>query len=202
MDNNMNNNMNMLLSPYKFTSTWFEYSELKSNIHTYINNISINKILEIGSYEGAASCYFSDNFLDANGSKLTCVDPFVTNDTTSPVYNNIKQIFINNIKQSKNCNKVRLRTLYSSDFFKNNKEIYTFIYIDGSHVPEDVKFDFENSLKVIEPNGIIWMDDYSSSESFSSAINEVYEKNKDNLSIIHKGYQIAFKYNNAKALSC
>jgi len=58
---------------------------------------------------------------------------------------------------------------------------------------KDIEYDFNNSLKIIEIDGIIWMDDYSSSSSVTELINSLYEANKDSISIIHKGYQIAFK---------
>lgn len=176
---------------YNFTVTWFQYSELKQHLHNFLSNNTINKILEIGSFEGASSCYFSDNFLDTKGSTLTCVDPFSTSDTTSPVYDNIKQVFINNIKSSKNWQKVRLRQLTSRDFFEQNIDTFTFIYIDGSHTLEDITQDFLGALKIIELNGIIWMDDYLSSEPVTKLIDSLYDENV--LTVIHKGYQIAFK---------
>jgi len=178
---------------YKFTTFWFDESELKKEMHKYVNPIDINNFLEIGSYEGASACFISDNFLDTDGSTLVCVDPFDVSDSTSPVYCNIKKIFTNNVFNSKNRNKIRLRQLFSDDFFKQNKQLFTFIYIDGSHLLEDIYSDFINSLDIIKLNGIIWMDDYSSSQNVTNLINSIYETNKDNLEIIHKGYQIAFK---------
>ena len=102
-------------------------------------------------------------------------------------------IFIQNISKSKNWNKVRLRKMYSTDFFKQNKDYFTFIYIDGSHVPDDIKNDFINSLEILSINGIIWMDDYASSTQVKELIDKLYYDNKDKLTIIHKGYQIAFR---------
>ena len=86
-----------------------------------------------------------------------------------------------------------MRQLFSNDFFKRNVNTFTFIYIDGSHLPEDIKQDFINSLSIIRIGGIIWMDDYASSEQVTTLIDSLYNDNKDTLSIIHKGYQIAFR---------
>ena len=60
----------------QFSNEWFNKSEIKSNIHKFLDKTKINKILEIGSYEGAFSCFISDNYLDSVGSILICVDPF------------------------------------------------------------------------------------------------------------------------------
>ncbi len=178
---------------YNFTNNWFEYSEIKREIEKYVDKDNINIFLEIGSYEGAFTCHISDNYLDSMGSKIICVDPFDISDNTSPVYNCVKKVFVKNITSSKNWQKIRLCELYSTNFFKNNKQLFTFIYIDGSHICEQIKEDFINSLKIIKQNGIIWLDDYASSEEVTNVIDEIYNNNLDSLEIIHKGYQIAFR---------
>jgi predicted O-methyltransferase YrrM len=131
--------------------------------------------------------------MDNNNSFLVCVDPFDISDTTSPVYDNTEEIFLNNIKISKHYDKILHKKQYSDDFFKENTQTFNFIYIDGSHLVEDIEKDFNNSLKIIENNGIIWMDDYASSEKVTNLIDSLYEKNKRRLNIIHKSYQIAFR---------
>jgi beta-1,4-mannosyl-glycoprotein beta-1,4-N-acetylglucosaminyltransferase len=177
---------------YTFTNTWFEYSEIKHVLLNYIGKSSCNKILEIGSYEGASACFFSDNLLDNEQSFITCVDPFSENDTTSPLNNTTKIHFYNNIRNSKHYNKMLVEEMYSTDFYKKNDKTYNFIYIDGSHLLEDIITDFNNCLQIIEDNGIIWMDDYGAGE-ITNCIDNLYEKNKHRLQIIHKGYQIAFR---------
>ena len=46
---------------YEFTRNWFNNSAIKKKIKTFINSKNINKILEIGSWEGQSSVYFSDS---------------------------------------------------------------------------------------------------------------------------------------------
>ena len=177
---------------YIFTNTWFINSEIKELLFNYVNKSTINKILEIGSYEGASACFFSDHLLDNQLSHITCVDPFSINDTTSPLNNTTKIHFYNNIRRSKNYNKVLVEEMYSTDFYKKNDKTYNFIYIDGSHLLDNIITDFNNCLQIIEYNGIIWMDDYGAGE-ITSCIDNLYEANKHCLQIIHKGYQIAFR---------
>jgi hypothetical protein len=43
----------------------------------------------------------------------------------------------------------------SDDFFIQNKEMFDIIFIDGHHDSEYVCRDFNNSLKILNPNGVI-----------------------------------------------
>lgn len=178
-----------------FSNTWFDDSELKSNIDKYLDPNKINTILEIGSFEGASACFFSNNYLNAEGSTLTCVDPFDVSDSTSPLYQDIKNIFLNNIILSKNWQKIRLQSMYSNEFFKDNTKHFNFIYIDGSHLIENIQQDFNNALNVCTSDGIIWMDDYLGGQDnkIKTCIDNLYEHNKNKLEIIHIGYQIGFR---------
>ena len=47
----------------------------------------------------------------------------------------------------------------SDEFFKNNKLKFDIIFIDGLHIYEQVKKDILNSIKVLNPNGIILLHD-------------------------------------------
>ena len=145
------------------------------------------KILEIGSHEGASAVFFSNYFLDHPESILVCVDPFNTSDTTTPVNETTKRVFMENLMLSKNYFKVKNYCGYSNNFFEENNETFTFIYIDGSHLIPDVTMDLLNSVKVILPGGIIWMDDYNTIKEHIDKIN------MDGFEIIHQGYQIAFR---------
>lgn len=47
----------------------------------------------------------------------------------------------------------------SDDFFKQNKETFDIVFIDGLHENEQVYKDIDNSLKVLNKNGVILMHD-------------------------------------------
>lgn len=49
--------------------------------------------------------------------------------------------------------------LTSDQFFKDNKEFFDCIFIDGLHTYEQVKKDIQNSLKFLNENGIILLHD-------------------------------------------
>ena len=93
------------MSVYKFTSNYFGTCEIKHALDESASKMANWKILEIGSFEGSSAVYFSDNLLDHPDAELTCVDPFLENDTTTPFSvdgNDTMHLFINNISKSKN----------------------------------------------------------------------------------------------------
>ncbi len=178
---------------YEFTSNYFGNCEIKIEIETNANKQTIWKILEIGSFEGSSATYFSDNLLDHPESELTCVDPHDAKDSTTPFTksgNDTMCVFINNISKSKNFQKILYHRMYSSEFYKKNKKTYNFIYIDGSHLVEDVVLDFTECLKILEPGGFLACDDYG---SIKECIDKLYEANKNRLRIVGYGYQILFQ---------
>jgi uncharacterized protein YxjI len=83
----------------------------------------------------------------------------------------------------------------SDNFFKNNKQTYNFIYIDGCHEPDFIKRDMENSFKVLEKGGIMWMDDYSGGDGvqIKNTMNAVLEKYNGKYELINKNYQLAIR---------
>ena len=48
----------------------------------------------------------------------------------------------------------------TNEFFEQNTEKFDFIYVDASHIREDVEMDGENALKVLNPGGLIVFDDF------------------------------------------
>ena len=89
---------------------------------------------------------------------------------------------------------------YSRDFFsdKHSNKLYDLIYIDGSHIPEDITFDMENSFKVLRKGGIMWMDDYLGGPAEDNGriritMDAFINSHSDEVQIISKGYQLAIK---------
>lgn len=179
---------------YTFTSTWFKGSEIRKLIPLALDPTSKNTILEIGSYEGASACYFSDHFLDHPQSTLTCIDPFNLQDTTSPIQTTTMNTFKSNMNKSKNAHKVTLMNVFSSEYYKSNpSQLFNFIYIDGSHLPSDIIIDFDECFKLLEVGGIMWLDDYACNSEVKDCIDKLSMKYVNQLSIIHQDYQIAYR---------
>ena len=183
------------MSSYYFTKTWFDCADIKSRLMSFFNSNQLLNILEIGSYEGASSVFIADNLLSNTSSKLTCVDPFLLSDNITPLTTSTENTFLFNISKSKHHDRIFHKKMLSSEFYLENKEKYDLIYIDGSHEVEDVRNDFLNCIKILNKNGIMWMDDYAAEKlGLTQCINELYEQNKNMLEVIHVGYQVAFRY--------
>ena len=58
----------------------------------------------------------------------------------------------------------------SDDFFATNKSCFDVIFIDGLHTYEQVKKDIENSLKILNKNGFIFIHDLIPDSKISSKV--------------------------------
>lgn len=161
-----------------------------------INKIRKIKYLEIGSFEGRSMVFIKE--LD-NLESLMAIDTFEGSDEHKNIdFRKVYENFKYNINLGGNENLNFLKT-NSNDFFKNNKNYYNLIYIDGSHHYEQVKKDFINSFNFLENNGYIICDDfmwfyYDKIElNPIKAILECYELYKSKLSVEFVYHQIIFK---------
>ena len=183
---------------YKYSQTWFLYSEIRSILFTFLDREQENNILEIGCFEGLSSVFFADNFLSNENSTLTCVDPFLTisnNDHGMFLQNGEENNFEYNTTICKNSEKIIKHKITSDNFFAQNNKTYNFIYIDGCHEIDYIKRDMENSFSILETNGIMWMDDYLGGDriQIKNAMNEFLEQYNGQYELIYKGYQLALK---------
>jgi len=186
------------MNNYKYSQSWFIGSEIKNRLFYFLDKSKENKILEIGCFEGLSSVFFADNFLDNPNSTLTCVDPFLTvnnNDHQRFLQNNEEMNFDFNISVCKNSDRITVHKITSDIFFENNNQTYNFIYIDGSHEPDFIKRDMENSFNSLEKNGIMWMDDYGGGDGIQikNTMDAFLEKYRGQYELIHIGYQLAIK---------
>ena len=100
--------MNLDLSKYRYTQTWFVNSEIRKNLLSNISKDNKINMLEIGCFEGLSACAFSDNILNHPESTLDCVDPFILSGTNPEISSqNItlatEKKFKHNINMSKKC---------------------------------------------------------------------------------------------------
>ena len=187
-----------IMTPYRYSQDWFVYSEIKGNLLNFIDSQKENRILEIGCFEGLSSVFFADNLLDHPSATLICVDPFMRiekNDHARFLQNNEEQTFDYNISVCKNSNKVTVHQITSDAFFETNNRTFNFIYIDGCHEPDFIERDMENAFRFLEPNGIMWMDDYSGGDGIQikNTMNKFLETYKGQYTVIHTGYQLAIR---------
>jgi predicted O-methyltransferase YrrM len=115
-------------------------------------------LLELGSNNGVSTQLFSEYV-----NTVVSVDLVLTDNMKNVLEHNKNIMFYN---------------MYFLDFFKQNKETFDFIYIDGSHCYEDVKTDIKNCQKILKTDGIISGHDYNSKTiGVIEATNEIFGKN-------------------------
>jgi len=127
----------------------------------YITKESI--VLELGSNDGVSTKLFA-----AHAKKVVAVDMVLTQ--------KMKKVL-------DECENIVFFNTNFCDFFKNhNTENYDLIYIDGSHLYQDVKIDISNAMKNVKYNGVLCGHDYNSScPGVFEAVNEIL--NKENIEV-------------------
>lgn len=84
----------------------------------------------------------------------------LTGETLSSVAPFVDRAVGVDIKDSRSFKQGEFYLMSSDDFFSSNPSFRAdVIYVDGSHVYEQVEKDFENSLKILNKHGIIILDD-------------------------------------------
>ena len=167
---------------YNFTNNWFE-SVAREVWDSLIPQIKPSKILEIGSYEGASTCYLIDKITSERNIELHCIDTWEGGEEHKKGGNaevdmsKVESRFQRNTKLAidKAENSVQLTvhkessdTALSKLISQGRKRYFDFIYVDGSHQASDVLCDAVLSFKLLKINGVIAFDDYLWQENFSN----------------------------------
>lgn len=125
-------------------------------------------LLEIGTFEGLATCWLVDHVLTHPDARITTVDPYMrTSEVDTFVSDAAAQAnFEANRARSKFPEKVTSFVGTSADYFdsldrKEERGTFDAIYIDGSHMAADVLFDAVTCWGLLKPGGIIIFDDYN-----------------------------------------
>lgn len=162
---------------YDFSHEWYKQLTESARIaaenevlKTKIDPSKKHTILEIGVFEGASSCWWSDNLLDHPESVLFSIDPFTgseehhANPTEYPTLNRIEEIARKNIAKSKNSSKVNIVKGASWDVFHVIKELtdgkIDILYIDGAHDRFSVTRDVALYWPLVKNGGLVIFDDY------------------------------------------
>ena len=185
---------NLNVEPYynfSISKNWFGYSELKNYLQSIAENQIFYNILEIGSFEGCSSCFFSDIILNHENGSLTCVDPFISDGCSLTDHTTLKDKFYSNISKSKNYSKIKVVEDFSDNFYSSQIESkFNFIYIDGEHSEKQILKDLDECFRLAEINALIWCDDYNN--QWKHVFDDWLTKKEDNIKIIHSNYQLGF----------
>jgi hypothetical protein len=177
----------------------FNYDDWFSNNmniwKNYLAPLKEIKYLEIGSFEGRSAVFVGEL---NNVEEVTCVDTFEGSDELNNI--NFDLVYKNCSENLKKLNKAyNLIKDTSHNFFQKNNKKFNVIYIDGSHLYDDLKKDFINSMNCLDDGGILICDDFlwffyeKIEQNPIGAILECYENYKKDLEILFINHQIIFK---------
>lgn len=164
----------MIKAGYEFTNNWFEVSA-KPTWERLLPKLDVSRVLEIGSYEGASTCFLIKNLAHRKGSEIHCVDNwegglehkaggFVESDMSE-----VEKRFLHNTRLAQeeiaNAPKVVVHKgssdlMLASLIASGRSNYFNLIYIDGSHQAPDVLADAVLSFRLLGAGGIMIFDDY------------------------------------------
>ncbi|KAF0412722.1 SAM-dependent methyltransferase [Gigaspora margarita] len=185
---------------FKFTYDWFKYFIPDwENFLSHLKNQKIN-VLEIGAFEGRSTTWILEELFNNPESKLISVDPF---DDTFLDVKNYEATFHENVKiTGKEKQNEVMKSLSSDALIKLNYESkikFDFIFIDGSHVANDVLVDAVLAWNLLKEGGIIIFDDYELEryeEEYNNAkvaVDSFLKCYEPQIEVIHKGFQVIVK---------
>ena len=169
---------------YQFTNNWFEPAA-KIVWDTLIPNLKPTRILEIGCYEGAASCYLIEKLGSHQYIEIHCVDTWegsIENKALGTDMSDVEQRFKHNIKVAQSrfsndalvsVNKGRSDSILANMLLCDYAGYFDFIYVDGSHQAPDVLCDAVLAFRLLRVGGIMAFDDYLWSENLPYGVDPV-----------------------------
>jgi hypothetical protein len=179
---------------YEFTQNWFTWNIPVWNVALapFKDRPSVS-YLEVGAHEGRSVVWMLENVLTHSTAQVTAVDVF-----DGPY----KDRYFSNIERSGASQKVNTITGFSQLVLRDLPlNSYDIIYIDGSHMEDDVLEDAVLSWRLLKENGILIFDDYRWFGSTDSQINGLPKKAidpfadcfGDHVEVLHNSYQLILR---------
>jgi Methyltransferase domain len=168
----------MPTATYEFTNHWF--ADNQTTWDGLLAQFQPQKILEIGAYEGQATCYFIRSCSPYRALEIHCIDtwqggiehqPGASAEVQMPF---VEQRFLNNIQLAlttathsaahpvsvqihKDLSCWALARLMSDTAQRGSFDL---IYVDGSHEAKDVLSDAVMAFALLKVGGLMVLDDY------------------------------------------
>lgn len=180
---------------YEFTSDWLKkrMPYWVTMLRPYMGRDDV-QYLEVGVFEGRSLLWMSDHVLTGSGSHATGIDI-----VTSPK-------LIRNVERSGASDRITLiKGSSQTELRALPHQHYDVIYIDGSHVADDVLEDIVLAWRLLKPGGLLLLDDYEwqgptdakaetpATQRPKLAINAFISVFRNSVDVIYKDYQVGLR---------
>lgn len=151
---------------YKFNVDWWDlvsnnFLEGPGFMKKFVNVPT--KALQIGCFEGRGTVWMLDHVLTHRDSRLIDIDPFYSEtDLAGANFETVKYLYYRNLKQCPTAEmKHKIIVGKSVDVLPTlEKNSFDLIYVDGSHLRDDVWLDAIYSHELLKVGGRMFFDDY------------------------------------------
>lgn len=160
--------------------------------------------LEVGVFEGSSFFWMLEQILTHPTARAVAVDAFFN------FKENYEKLFRDNLALYGHEEKVRVIKALSGDALRElEPDTYDIIYVDGSHNAKHVIEDAVNAWRLLKNGGVIIFDDYRIETVYHAmpsalaptvAIDAFITANRDDLEVVHRGYQMIVRKNTLEHL--
>ena len=154
--------MNTATAP-AFTQDWFtQHVPLWTRLLAPLAGRADLRALEIGCFEGRATCWLLERVLTGPRASIDCIDTFEGSDEHPSMrvpIEGLRERFTSNVAPWRA--RVRLHEGRSEDVLRRLVGRYDFVYVDGSHAAADVLADAVLAWPRVGAGGLVIFDDYA-----------------------------------------
>lgn len=156
---------------YQFTETWF--MGVRPIWDDLFGKFTPRRVLEIGSFEGASTCYMIEKLGRATPLEIHCIDSWeggVEHQSQGYDMSAVERRFDHNVRlaisaspnpvefrKHKGTSDIHLSRLIAA----GRKGSFDLVYVDGSHQAPDVLLDAVLGFNLLRVGGVMIFDDYT-----------------------------------------
>jgi hypothetical protein len=197
------------MTEYTFTRDWFGSAP---DVWPHLIPLLPERkaFLEIGSFEGRSTVWTIENMME-DGGFIDCVDTWQgSEEHGAEDMGSVEARFDDNVETAMRkyahddgarrwVSKLVGKSTDKLAILITQKDLYDFIYIDGSHVAKDVLTDACMAWKLLKPKGVMVFDDYMWGDPRDilhrpkPAIDAFCNLFAEEAEIVHVGYQLVVR---------
>ncbi|CAN7620486.1 class I SAM-dependent methyltransferase [Neorhizobium tomejilense] len=155
------------------------------------------KALEIGSWEGMSAFFFLKTLPNAT---LTCVDTWAGSDEHDKEAMSAVEGRFNANLVGHAGRMTKFKGTSNAYFMEKPKDLaFDFIYVDGSHLADDVMMDAVNGFAALKPGGIMVFDDYiwgyyaDANDNPANAVHRFLEMKRGKFELVYLFQQVIIR---------